>query len=319
MVRSIDERGIALIVVLWVALLIAVLASAFVLDTRSEAKIARNFVDSAEARALADGGVQLAIHQLLAAGPGGTPSLGAALQSASIGDGAVSIAIEDEGGKVDLNTAADPLLRGALLAAGAPESLAASLLDRIRDWRDPDHLQRPQGAEDPAYQAAGLDYGAKDGPFERVDELQQVLGMPRALYERLRRVVTVYSGRPGIDPRTASRGALLAIPGTTAEQVDAFIAARSRGAADPAVTRFSADPSVIRYGSPSSGRVFTVRSQAKSHSGARFTRIAVIELSGTARLTAAIREWRDGDRRDFPEIADPAAKDAASDPATVTR
>ena len=101
--------------------------------------------------------------------------------------------------------------------------------------------------------------------------------------------------------------------------MDAFIAARRRGATDLVVTRFNADPNVIRYGSPSSGRVFTVRSQAKSHSGARFARIAVIELSGTARLTAAIREWRDGDRRDFPEIADPAAKDAASDPATVTR
>ena len=32
------------------------------------------------------------------------------------------------------------------------------------------------GAEDADYEAEGLPYGAKDGPFQSVEELRQVLG-----------------------------------------------------------------------------------------------------------------------------------------------
>ena len=45
------------------------------------------------------------------------------------------------------------------------EEEAAKLLDAVLDWRDPDSLKRPNGAEESDYAQAGLkgDWRAKEG------------------------------------------------------------------------------------------------------------------------------------------------------------
>ncbi len=50
-------RGIALVAVLWVLVLLSVMAAGFLRDTSVETQVARNLLDNAEARALADAGV----------------------------------------------------------------------------------------------------------------------------------------------------------------------------------------------------------------------------------------------------------------------
>ena len=60
---------------------------------------------------------------------------------------------------------------------------AAALVDAIVDFRDEDDLHCLQGAEDRDYADAGLPRGAKDAAFEAVEELQQVLGMTREIYD----------------------------------------------------------------------------------------------------------------------------------------
>jgi general secretion pathway protein K len=74
-------------------------------------------------------------------------------------------------------------------------------VDAILDWRDEDDLRLLNGAEDPDYDAAGRPYGAKDGPFDSVEELQQVLGFDRVLYQALAPALTVSSGQasPGAE------------------------------------------------------------------------------------------------------------------------
>ena len=47
------------------------------------------------------------------------------------------------------------------------------------------------GFTDDEYEAAGRNYGAKDGPFDSVEELLQLLGMTPALYQRLAPALTV--------------------------------------------------------------------------------------------------------------------------------
>src|SRR5882672_7761736 len=51
------------------------------------------------------------------------------------------------------------------------------------------------GAEDADYAAAGLAYGAKDAPFAMTEELLQVPGMTRELFDRVAPDITVYSPR----------------------------------------------------------------------------------------------------------------------------
>jgi general secretion pathway protein K len=67
---------------------------------------------------------------------------------------------------------------------GLGHEKAQSLADAIVDFRDPDNLIRLQGAEKSQYQAAGLAWGPKNGPFEDVEEVQQVFGMTHAIYDR---------------------------------------------------------------------------------------------------------------------------------------
>ena len=115
-----------------------------------------------------------------------------------------------------------------LLVLGVAEDEAAALADRILDWRDPDDLAGLNGAEDPDYAAAGLPYGAKDGPFSSVEELRQVLGVTPDLYARLAPELTVDSGAQQIDQQFASAAVLAAVQGVPLEDAQATVAARTQ-------------------------------------------------------------------------------------------
>ena len=141
----------------------------------------------------------------------------------------IAASATDESGKIDLNTAPDTLLKGLLQTAGGLDAdSAARLVDAIGDWKDADELRRPNGAEAPEYQAAGLELHAGELVFETVPELQRVLGMSPALYAKLADSLTVYSRLAGINPAFASRATLLAVPGATAEIVDTYLPAATR-------------------------------------------------------------------------------------------
>ena len=189
------------------------------------------------------------------------------------GGGRVWVSIQDEDGKIDLNAAPDALLRGLFVSAGLDEDASAALVDAIVDFRDEDDLTRLNGAEDRDYADAGLPYGAKDAPFEAVEELQQVLGMTRQIYQRVAPALTVYSGRRGIDPRVAPRAALLALRGIGPEEVESFLAAREEGNTE---TLLGAEG----HKTTSRERVFTIRAEAHAESGAVFVREAVVEPIG---------------------------------------
>ena len=58
------EAGVALVLVMWVAVILAVIAGSFVLERRSEVLVVRNSIQNARAEAAANAGVQRALHDL---------------------------------------------------------------------------------------------------------------------------------------------------------------------------------------------------------------------------------------------------------------
>ncbi len=60
------QRGLALVVVLWVLVLLSLIAASFTKTTRTEVNITRNLIDNAKAEALADAGVYRAIYASVA-------------------------------------------------------------------------------------------------------------------------------------------------------------------------------------------------------------------------------------------------------------
>ncbi len=200
-----SQRGLALVTVLWVLVLLSLMAASFARTTRTEVNLARNLIDNAQAEALAEAGVYLAILALLDPDPARRPRADGTPWKVTFAGAEIAVSVQDEGGKIDLNQAPDELLRGLLLAAewndadgeavGLDDREADALVDAIRDFADADDLTRLNGAEDRAYADAGIPWGAKDAPFAAVEELQQVMGMTGALYRQVAPFLTVYSKR----------------------------------------------------------------------------------------------------------------------------
>ncbi len=294
------ERGVALVLVLWVITLLAVIAGNFAFSMRGEAQITRNLLGTAQAQAFADAGVQRAWFELLkpASEPQRWQGNGMA-HELTLEGAAVRVSILDEAGKIDLNTASDALLQGLFKSAGSSEEASAALLGAVLDWRDADNLKRLNGAEEEDYRAAGKNDVPSNAPFETIDELQRVLGMNPALYRRLAPALTVYSRQPGVNAAIAPREVLLAIPGVNPALVEQFLLQREQAlASGQTPPPFSGGGA---FASQSAGvRVYSVRSEARLADGTVFVRQAVARLTGAPNRPVLVLAWNEGD-------AEPAA------------
>jgi general secretion pathway protein K len=300
------QSGIALVLALWLTVLLTVIASGFAFSMRSEALATRNALSMAQARAVADGAVERTAFELMrpqvatAWKPDGQP------HRYADGDATVVVAAVDEAAKIDINTAPDLLLRNLLVViAGLDDVAAGTLVDAIVDWRDPDDLRRPNGAELPEYRAANLKYGPANASFETVGELARVLGMTPDVFRRIAPVLTVYSRQPGVNAATADRQVLLALPNTTPEGVDAYIAQRAQALADklpippfPPAQAFGSGPVPI----------WRIRAEATLADGVTFAREAVLRPSPDAQRPLIALAWLEPSRSAAaPTLSAPAA------------
>jgi hypothetical protein len=109
-----SQRGFVLLVVLSVLGLIAVVAASFAQVARNHMRLAAVASEGAKAEALADAGVHIAILDLVAARDAPWPARRFALDATPVacsigGDGAIlTLAVQDEAGKVDLNIERPP-------------------------------------------------------------------------------------------------------------------------------------------------------------------------------------------------------------------
>lgn len=289
------QRGVALVLVLWAITLLAVIAGNFAFSMRNEAQIARNLTSTAQARAIADAGVQRAWLELTK--PPSDPQRWQAngvAHDVTFANASVRVVLADESGKIDLNAAPDSLLKGLFVSAGLSEEASISLLDAVLDWRDPDKFRRLRGAEEDDYRAAGKSYVPSNAPFETVDELQRVLGMGPELYRKLAPALTVYSKQPGINTAVASRAVLLAIPGVNPVSVDQYLAQRQSMLASDQKAQAFAGAGVFAAGSIGLP-TFAVRSEARLPDGTVFVRMAIARLTQDPRQPVAVLDWADGE------------------------
>jgi general secretion pathway protein K len=299
------NRGFALVIVLWAGVLLSVIAASFAFSMRVETRLAGNLVERARAEAIADAGIQRGILALLAAPAERHWVPDGRVYVLPLGEGAMHIRLLSENGKIDLNGAPEALIRGLLARLAEDDELvdadrAAAIASAVLDWRDPDQRVRPGGAEDRDYERGGRPFGSRDGAYLSVAELNQVLGVDAGVFARLEPSVTVYSWAPQVDPMTASRDVLLAVPGLDRGAVDRFIAAREAayaGAGDsgeaPARLPIELLSPGARYLSRADSRVYTVESTGTLPGGARAGRRAVVQLTGDARKPFSVVAWFD--------------------------
>ena len=294
------KQGFALVIVLWVVALLSIVAASLAFSMRTETTLAHDLVAQAQARALAEAGVYRGILELY------NPDRLRRWR----GDGSphwmrlagrpIMVSLQDEAGKIDLNSAQRDLLGTLIRASGIDDERRDALLDAIEDWRDADSLRRLNGAEDPEYEAAGRTYGAKDAKFNTVEELQQVLGVTPRLFKRLRPALTVHSHSVGIDDRVAPPevlGALLLSGEDTGRDLEEVLARRRDNTAESDQNARDALKPVIdaRFVASSNGVIYTVRAEARLPDQTRASIAATIKLINRPGKPYSVLAWQEGD------------------------
>ena len=297
------ERGFALLLVIWVVAILSVLAAGFAVATRSESRLARNMLEAAEARALAEAGVARAGLALLETDPrrhwrgDDTP------HELALDGGTVRIRLEDEAGKIDLNLAPPELLSGLCLGLRIDGTTCAALVDGVAARRravPPPASGQPLQLQAQRFQASQF-FGVgtqsitqlQVAAFGAVDELNQLPGIDPETVEKLRPFVTVYSQNPRIDPSVAPRQVLLAIPGANPREVERLLEARDALNLNPvAGTALPTLSGVDTYVAAGQLRIATILATGMTEGGASFTRRAIVALTGVANHPVQILEWR---------------------------
>ncbi|MEO8485276.1 MAG: hypothetical protein ABI585_02965 [Betaproteobacteria bacterium] len=287
-----SQAGIALVLTLWLTVLLTAIAGGFAYSMHTEAVAAGNAVGVAKVRAAADGAVERAVYELARPRVPGAWIPNGAPHAWNDGEIELVVSATDETAKIDLNAAGEILLRGLFTNVGGVDAeTAARLVDALIDWRDADDLRRPNGAEALDYQAAGAKVVPANALFETIGEVARVLGMTSAIYARIAGSITVYSRQPGINPLTASRDVLLALPNADPAIVDAYLAAR-----DEALRSGLPPPPYTGAAGLTAGAIQTwrIRAEARLPDGVTFVREAVARPSPDPARPLVVLAWLEG-------------------------
>jgi len=258
--RKPQDRGAALVMVLWGAVVMAIIAAAITRQASTSAVMVNASSELTRARALADGGVRLG----WSAFADGRIADFRDVWACRSGEDALVVQLRPETARVDVNVASEELLSALFAAAGADRRSADALAAAAVAYRsagiDAEGANEVEadGNEAPARQLEPDQFVR--GPFQTIEELGYLPGMDVGLFRAVADDVSVHSRSSDIERRFAS-----AIVRQAADEV-ARVEGRSTGEDD-------ADPQLPAF----EGSLLNVRATAVTGSGAVFVRDAVIE------------------------------------------
>jgi general secretion pathway protein K len=195
-----QQRGLALVMVLWLVVLLGIIASGHAYNAHTETRLAAMHVQSAKARAAVETGLSYAILQLLAEDLAKPWPIDGTVKQILFDDTQIRIAVRDATGLIDLNAAGPDLLQTLTAALHVDQDRQRRIVAAILDWRDGDDIKHPGGAEESDYLSGDYPWTPRDGVFSSVEELRYVMGMTQQLFNEMTPFVTVYSEQAGINP-----------------------------------------------------------------------------------------------------------------------
>jgi general secretion pathway protein K len=207
---------------LWILGALAALAAIYALYVHDTAFVFVGHAQRLQAQSLELAGVELAVYQLTA-NPKAQPMRGKF--GFRLGNAEVVVNFRSENSRIDLNFASPQLLAGLFITLGAPPDVAQGYADRIFAWRTP----QPSGTADSEaelYRSAGRVSGPRHAPFQHVNELGLVLGLPPAVIARALPFLTVYSGQAEVNLLNAAPQVLAALPGMSPERFQTMLGLR---------------------------------------------------------------------------------------------
>ena len=233
-----QQRGMALVLVLWVISLLTIMAGSFALSMRREASITAGIKNNAQAMAVAESGIAMAELMLLNPDQNQRWRADGSIYEIITTDAKVRVRLLSETGKIDINKAEQVLLEALMNTIPSTVEQRSKLVGAILDWRDADDLVHSDGAEKNEYKAAGLSYQPRNKPFQTLEELQLVLGMNEAVFSQLEPLLTIYSEQSKVSVQQATKEVLQILPDLEASLIDTFMTARL----DSAINNLPAPP-----------------------------------------------------------------------------
>ena len=250
------RSGFALLAVLWVIVGVAAMALAGSLAARTAIATAQNRVDHTRAAWRAEGCLEIAratIETGLATGERSAATWNAVdsvlADSRDVRGAGCDLTVRAAGAALDVNAAGAEQLRAVFRASGARAGQADSLTDAVLDWRDPDDIARPNGAESDWYTArdqlrprnAGI---ADVAEFGRIRGMSEVSGIDIILSVEPGRVplarapLAVIASLPGFGDEAVARVAEMRLRGQPPSELLAFAALLSREARAALLARY---------------------------------------------------------------------------------
>lgn len=288
--QDIGERGFIVVAALWLLAALAALTLVGSVYMTQSAMALAGFDAITQLQMISSAGVELAAYQLSDA-PAARPFHGRFVFG--LGNARVVVEYQSESARINLNMAPRSMIAGLFAGLGVDTDLAGQLADRVVAWRS---APRPnaQKDEDALYVAAGLSYLPRRAPFNSVDELALVLGMPAPLVERARPFLTLYSGIAGINVLEAAPEVMAALPDMTSAKLDAFLNQRvSLPSNDPEFV-LGALGDKIPGATLAGSDAYRVRMRIVLADGRESRSEGVIMLPGSSAKTAyRIFTWRD--------------------------
>ncbi len=240
-----NERGIALIAVLWIFIFLSIVAFDFTASVREEGMTANRFLEESDSYFLAMTGIEKGVYELLGQYSKGMVDTSQSIglidgewREMNVGEGFYRVRMVDEWGKVNLNRVNEETLRLIFANLDIEEPRRTILVDSILDWRDEDRLHRLNGAEDDHYLSLSPSYTARNGSFELVEDLLWVRGMTHELFygtkeegiERvgIKDIFTVDSQQEKVNLLTASAEVIHLLTGVSLEKSRSFTEERKK-------------------------------------------------------------------------------------------
>lgn len=234
-----NQRGVALMLVLWVVVVLSAIASGVVIAARRQTAVVSTDRARATARYAAESGVEAVKAELRALfrrarSPEAQARVFERLEATvtewgerPLGAARFQVVVADLGARIDLNAADEEVLLG-LFSQFAGEDRAAALVDALEDWKDEDDEPRELGAEAAAYVRTDSPFFPPNAPLLRLDELTRIVGFDDALASELAPYVTV-QGDGLLNVNTAPERVLAAVPELGPEGAGLIVSTRRRG------------------------------------------------------------------------------------------
>lgn len=239
-----NEKGIVLVIVLIVIAILTIVVADFTFSTHIDLEISNNTLNDIKAQYIAKSGISVvssvmkgnnledlgdisSITDNVEVGSDDNKIWSLNVPAFPVGDGVVTMAVQDERSKINLNalvnqttnkvdfqvlTALTELFRYLEVETDKSELFIASLINWLdKPIKGAQNDQDPRGAPGNFYSNLENPYSIKDGPIDSLDEIRMIEGMEEDFYNKVKDYVTVYPINKQVNFSTASKPVMMAV------------------------------------------------------------------------------------------------------------